>query len=150
VSETRIHPTDTPAASGATQARLLDRHRLAAAGDLAAAVTLVPSLDELAADPARAAGLPRETAMALLARCAVAQSALVGCLLRAPSMATAMPDGQQEDQLLDVDEAADRLGTSTDYLYRHSGKLPFTVRIGSRLRFSARGIDRFIRTRQGR
>jgi excisionase family DNA binding protein len=65
-------------------------------------------------------------------------------------MATAMPDGQQEDQLLDVDEAADRLGTSTDYLYRHSGKLPFTVRIGSRLRFSARGIDRFISTPQGR
>lgn len=87
--------------------------------------------------------------MALMARCAVAQSALVGRLLRVSSMAKAMPDGQQEDRLLDVDEAADRLGTSTDYL-RHSGKLPFTVRIGSRLRFSARGIDRFIRTRQGR
>jgi excisionase family DNA binding protein len=120
------------------------------AGDHAGVVTLVPSLDELAADPARAHGLPQETAMALLARCAVAQSALVGCLLRASSIAKAMPDGQQEDQLLDVDEAADRLGTSTDYLYRHSGKFPFTVRIGSRLRFSARGIDRFIRTRQGR
>jgi excisionase family DNA binding protein len=88
--------------------------------------------------------------MDLLARCAVAQSALVGRLLAVPSAERSVPDGQTEDRLLDVDEAANRLGTSADYLYRHSGKLPFTVRIGSRLRFSARGIDRFIRARQRR
>jgi predicted DNA-binding transcriptional regulator AlpA len=107
------------------------------------------SLDELVGDPGRAAALSPESAVALLASCAVAQSALIGRLL-SPATAHAAPDDPPEDRLLDVHEAAQRLGTSTDYLYRHSSKLPFTIRVGSRLRFSARGIDRFIRTRQGR
>lgn len=54
------------------------------------------------------------------------------------------------DTLLDAKEAARRLGTSVDYLYRHAPELPFTVRPGGRrLRFSARGIERYIRLRQG-
>ncbi len=110
----------------------------------------LPSLDELAGDPDRAAALPPESAVALLASCTVAQSALIGRLLSLPATAHPAPDDLPEDRLLDVHEAAERLGTSTDYLYRHSSKLPFTIRIGSRLRFSARGIERFIRTRQGR
>jgi excisionase family DNA binding protein len=107
------------------------------------------TLDELADNPNRAAALPAEVATALLARCVIVQSALVGRILAAPAGEPRGTDGTGEDRLLDVDEAAQRLGTSTDYLYRHSRKLPFTVRIGSRLRFSARGIERFIRTRQG-
>jgi excisionase family DNA binding protein len=108
------------------------------------------SLDDLVEDPNRANTLPPEVASALLLRCAVAQSALIGRLLAAP---TGSPNGikdAHDDHLLDVEEAARRLGTSQDYLYRNAKKLPFTVRIGSRLRFSARGIDRFIRARQGR
>lgn len=47
-----------------------------------------------------------------------------------------------DDHLLTVEEAAQRLGTSKDWLYRHANKLPFTVRLGSRqLRFSAKGIE---------
>jgi hypothetical protein len=61
-----------------------------------------------------------------------------------------VPDGQEEDRLLDVDETAKRLGTSADYIYRHWRKLPFTVRVGSRLRFSTLGLERFIRARQRR
>jgi hypothetical protein len=110
----------------------------------------LPSLDELAGDPDRAAALPPELAVALLASCTVAQSALIGRLVSLPATATAAPEDPPEDRLLDVHGASERLGTSTDYLYRHSSKLPFTIRIGSRLRFSARGIERFIRTRQGR
>jgi hypothetical protein len=149
VSETRIHPEEVQARR-VRPVRLLNRHRPATVGDQAAPIALVPSLDELAADPARADGLEEEAAMALLARCAVAQSALVGHLLRRPGVTKVVPDGQEEDRLLDVDETAKRLGTSAHYIYRHWRKLPFTVRIGSRLRFSARGMDRFIRARQGR
>jgi excisionase family DNA binding protein len=54
------------------------------------------------------------------------------------------------DELLDVEEAARRLSLSCDHLYRHAKELPFTVRIGRRLRFSAKGIERYIRQRQGR
>jgi excisionase family DNA binding protein len=109
-----------------------------------------PTLDELGEDPGRAGALSAEVATALLARCAVAQSALVGRLLAIPVNASSVTDGGGEDRLLDVEEAAQRLGTSQDYLYRHSRKLPFTVRVGSRLRFSSRGIERFIRMREGR
>jgi predicted DNA-binding transcriptional regulator AlpA len=56
-----------------------------------------------------------------------------------------------EDRLLKAEEAATRLGTTRDYLYRNAGKLPFTVRLGpGQLRFSERGIQKFIRSRQGR
>ncbi len=56
----------------------------------------------------------------------------------------------QPDELLDVEEAARRLSLSCDHLYRHAKELPFTVRIGRRLRFSAKGLERYIRQRQGR
>ena len=55
---------------------------------------------------------------------------------------------QQSDELLAVETAAERLGVSTDYLYRHAAKLPFTRRIGRKLLFSSRGIAQYIsRTR---
>jgi predicted DNA-binding transcriptional regulator AlpA len=54
------------------------------------------------------------------------------------------------DELLDVEEAAHRLSLSTDWLYRKAKDLPFTVRLGRGLRFSARGIERYIQQRQGR
>lgn len=49
------------------------------------------------------------------------------------------------DTLLNVSEAAKRLHCSPDYLYRHSGKLPFTRRMGSKLLFSSVGIDAYLR-----
>ncbi len=52
------------------------------------------------------------------------------------------------DHLLKIDEAAARLGTSPDWLYRHANRFSFTVRLSPRqLRFSARGIDFFIANR---
>jgi excisionase family DNA binding protein len=52
-----------------------------------------------------------------------------------------------EDRNLSVREAATRLGLSTDYLYRN--KLPFTVRIGTRVLFSERGLERWNAQRKG-
>lgn len=60
------------------------------------------------------------------------------------------PRPQEGDRLLDVVEAAKRLAVSTDTLYRKARELPFTVRIGGNVRFSAQGISRYIATRQGR
>ncbi len=54
----------------------------------------------------------------------------------------------QEDRLLKVGEASQRLGTSQDYLYRHSKSFPFTVRMGRRLFFSSHGISQYIRRQQ--
>jgi predicted DNA-binding transcriptional regulator AlpA len=50
------------------------------------------------------------------------------------------------DDLLDVDQAASRLGMSKDYLYRHHTQFPFARRVGRRsVRFSARGIEEYIK-----
>ena len=55
----------------------------------------------------------------------------------------------QPDELLDVAEAARRLGVSTQYLYRHHSRFPFIRRMGRALRFSAAGIEDYIRQRNG-
>ena len=55
-----------------------------------------------------------------------------------------VPTAQQHDSLLSVEEAAERLGMSTDYLYRNSKKLPFTRRMGRKVLFSSAGIDQYI------
>jgi len=55
-----------------------------------------------------------------------------------------------EDTLLTIDEAAERLGVAKDWLFRRSRTLPFVVRLGRHLRFSSRGIDRYLRNRTGR
>ncbi len=56
----------------------------------------------------------------------------------------------QADRRLNVEEAASKLGTSRDWLYRHARSLPFTVRIGRTLGFSELGIERYLRHRAGR
>lgn len=53
------------------------------------------------------------------------------------------------DRLLNVKEAAQKLGRSTDWLYRHSSELPFIVRDGRLLRFSEQGIEDYIKRRMG-
>ena len=50
-----------------------------------------------------------------------------------------------EDRLLKIDEAAERLGTSKDWLYRNHQKLSFTVYLSERqIRFSNQGIVEWI------
>jgi predicted DNA-binding transcriptional regulator AlpA len=54
-----------------------------------------------------------------------------------------------EERLLTIDEAAEILNTSTDWLYRHHAKLPFTVRLSPRqVRFSLKGLERYIEEKQ--
>ena len=55
------------------------------------------------------------------------------------------PRAIEHDELLVVEAAAERLGVSRDYLYRHSQEYPFTRRQGRKLLFSALGIERHIR-----
>ena len=50
-----------------------------------------------------------------------------------------------EDRLMKPKELAERLGTSTDWVYRHWKELPFTVKLSPRqLRFSAKGLEQYL------
>ncbi len=54
-----------------------------------------------------------------------------------------------EDRLLTVDDAATSLGVSADWLYRNARKLPFSRKLGRKiLRFSSRGIQKYLLTRK--
>ena len=84
---------------------------------------------------------------ALLSQVAALQSALAARLLYVQEHHESR---SPEDRLLTVEEAASRLGTSEDWLYRHAPKLPFTVRLAPRqLRFSSQGITKYLQRRQG-
>lgn len=62
----------------------------------------------------------------------------------APAVSTPEPD-----QNLSAREAARRLGVSRGWVYQRVKTLPFTVRLGGRVLFSARGIEKYIRQRTG-
>jgi hypothetical protein len=114
------------------------------------APSVVPGLDELAADPARAKDVPDELVAVLHSRCLLALNALWSRQLEVRAPAPPEPPLREEpDTLLTIEQAAERLSKTRDWLYRHARHLPFTVRVGGHLRFSARGIARFIRERAG-
>lgn len=54
------------------------------------------------------------------------------------------------DRLLDVHQAAEKLGCSVAHLYHSTTDLPFVVRVGRKLKFSEAGIEKWIRSRSGR
>jgi hypothetical protein len=97
------------------------------------------NLAELIGDPARLAEVPREAIPQLRGELAQLDTLLLGRLL-----AAGQDQGAPEDQLLAVQEAATRLGCSPDYLYRHHSRFPFTRRVGRKLLFSARGLEKHI------
>jgi predicted DNA-binding transcriptional regulator AlpA len=47
------------------------------------------------------------------------------------------------DRNISADEAAQRLGMSKDWLYKNAEHLPFAVRIGRRVLFSTKGMERW-------
>ncbi len=110
-------------------------------------LTPVPDLDELAAHPERVKDLAPKVARNLLPSVIGLQTALLTQAFA--SNGTGEGEAPAEDRLLKVEEAAQKLGISKDQLYRKL--FPFTVRVGPRqLRFSERGIEKFIRERRGR
>jgi predicted DNA-binding transcriptional regulator AlpA len=52
--------------------------------------------------------------------------------------------GGEPEKLLDAKEAAAKLGHSKIWLYRNSKRLPFSVRMGRSVRFSRKGIEKWI------
>jgi len=103
-------------------------------------------LADLVKDPSRLASVDRSHIPALLTQLSAVQASMA-----ARFVATAQDAASDaQDALLNVEKAAERLGVSEDWLYRRTKTLPFVVRVGRHVRFSAKGIDRYIRNRMGR
>jgi len=85
--------------------------------------------------------MTRDELLAALARIE-AERSLTFAQLLALELARAEP----EDRLLTVQEAADILRVTVDWLYRHADEFRFTVRPGAgQLRFSSIGIQDYLR-----
>jgi excisionase family DNA binding protein len=84
----------------------------------------------------------RDEAVALMGQVAAAQARLTAFFAGLAITST-------EDRLLDVDEAAQRLSVDRQWIYRRTGKLPFVVRLGGAVRFSAQGIERYVAAKRG-
>jgi hypothetical protein len=106
---------------------------------------------ELLTDPARVAEVDPAALPALLAQLATAAAVVAARLstIGSESSQAAAPAGGG-DRLLTAKEAAVLLNISTDFLYKHEAAKPFRVRIGSEVRFSMAGIQRFIQRHRGR
>ncbi len=109
-------------------------------------MNVLPKLADLVEHPERVSALPVEAVPAMLGDLERLKATLWARLTLPQSNGQSTPDG---DRLLDVKEAAAKLGVSEGWLYRSHSKLPFTVRIGNKLLFSEAGIERYIRQRAG-
>src|SRR5438552_1969505 len=102
-----------------------------------------PDLAALLADPA--AG-PVDQIPAMLGELARLRAVLWARLV-VPASASNNGGG---DRLLTIDQAAERLGVTRDWLRRRP-ELPFVVKLSEGVvRHSSRGIDRYIAARAGR
>src|SRR5262249_19623610 len=93
----------------------------------------------LLADPERVVDVPPDAVPALLVQLAALQ---IGLAARLAVVSAVTPD--EPDRLLTIDEAAERLAVTKDWLRRRSS-LPFVVKLSDGVvRYSSRALDRFI------
>lgn len=103
----------------------------------------VPTLTDLLNDPERISALRKEEIAELRGQIAKLDTLLLSRLI----IGEQTQSGTDGDRLLTTAEAAAKLGLPNDALYRN--EYPFMVRVGSRRRFSEKGIEKFIRYRIG-
>jgi hypothetical protein len=106
----------------------------------------IPTLDEVAGDPARAAGLPIEAIAGLFAKHAAVGSALGAALLLSRSNAeSTVPSADEDENWLTPNEAAPILRRKNRWIYRNAGRLPFVRKVSGRgLLCSERGLRRWL------
>jgi predicted DNA-binding transcriptional regulator AlpA len=96
------------------------------------------STGDLVDDPARLADVDVDVLPSLLLKLTTLTAAVAARL-------HTTPEGKiEDDRLLDVAEAAQMLGRSPDWLYRHAKALPFSRRLGTMLKFSRQGLQRYL------
>lgn len=106
------------------------------------------ALAELAADPERLDSLPDEELPEVLAVLRELEARVWMRLSRPPEPTGNGAEPPTEDRMLKVEDAAEILGVTEDWLYDHADDLPFARKLGPRTRrFSRAGMYRWLETR---
>jgi predicted DNA-binding transcriptional regulator AlpA len=105
----------------------------------------VPTLADIASDRTGLDMLPIPILIELMRQCrhlvADVEAAVAQAQAERPANA---PARTEPARLLSPDEAAQRLGVTVAWLYRHAGQLPFTRRLSKKaLRFEEAGLHRW-------
>jgi len=108
------------------------------------------SAAQVVVDPARVTDVDPGALPALLAQLTTAAAVVAARLSTIEPRSAEGAAASPGDRLLTAKEAAVVLNLSTDFLYKHEAAKPFRVRIGSEVRFSLVGIQRFIERHRGR
>ncbi len=122
---------DGSRACARTSSSLGDRTSCPASSNVAGALDVLDQAAAAFALPEVADLIGRLVSIEERARLRLRQAADPGAVLTAP------------DDNLSAADAARRLGMSRDWLYRNARRLPFAGRIGRRVVFSARGLERW-------
>lgn len=93
----------------------------------------IPSLDDLARDPAHAAALAPDVARALLVRASAVTAALETALRTTAPMNGSTPADEPEDKLLSIEEAMAILHRPRWWMYAHAAQIPGARRVHKRL-----------------
>jgi predicted DNA-binding transcriptional regulator AlpA len=100
------------------------------------------TLNDLSADPTLAKSFSPEEATEMLAQLVVVQGVL---WIQAASGRESRKE-DVADRLLTVEEAAEILSVSNDWLYHNARTLPFACKLSSgQLRFKAKGLGKYIK-----
>lgn len=106
-----------------------------------------PTLDELHREPGLVASLPRQVIADLYGHVARLEADLRARLLASVGEAAGTvtaASSSANDRLLTPQDAADALGVTVPWLYRHAAHLPFARRLSRKcLRFSEAGLLRW-------
>jgi predicted DNA-binding transcriptional regulator AlpA len=106
-------------------------------------------LATVAADPTRISGLSADRIPELIGECEQLRARLLAQLVASARPPVPNQGEAGPDRLLDVNQAAERLGVDPRWIYSRANTLPFTRRLGTRkLRFSERGIQKYVESRR--
>jgi predicted DNA-binding transcriptional regulator AlpA len=106
-------------------------------------------LATVAADPTRISSLSADRIPELIGECEQLRARLLAQLFASTRPPVTDVRQTAPDRLLDVNQAAERLGVDRRWIYSRADTLPFTRRLGARkLRFSERGIQKYIEHRR--
>lgn len=105
------------------------------------------SLDQLLADP-HALHTVQSTDIPMLAASIAERQMRLAALSSGLIALQSAPAVHESDEMLELAPAAKLLGMSESWLQKRGKKLPFQKKIGGRVKFSRRGIDRWLQTRK--